>query len=96
MVTHFLPKFVQNFKELPFHVYSTAVVAVSDIVLNAHVVNANSGKVYSLKIWQLSHLNTVLRIKRAKCYQIMLRCNSHNKLPFTYERISDFLIYYLF
>ena len=65
MVTHFLPEFVQSFKELPFHVYSTAVVTSSDIVLNAHVyvANANSRKVYSLKIWRLSHLNTVLRKK---------------------------------
>ena len=97
IVTHFLPEFVQSFKELQFHVYSTAVVTVSDIVLNvnAHVVNANSGKVYSLKIWQLSHLNTLWE-KRVKCYKIMLRFNSHNKFPFTYERISYFLIYYLF
>ena len=57
MVTHFLPEFVQSFKELPFHVYSTAVVTFSDIVLYAHVVNANSRKVYSLK-QQLSHHNT--------------------------------------
>ena len=63
MVTHFLPEFVQSVKELPFHVYSIAVVTFSDIVLNAHVVNANSRKVYSLKISHLSHLNTVLRKK---------------------------------
>ena len=35
-----------------------AVVTFSDIVLYAHVVNAKSRKVYSLKIWQLSHHNT--------------------------------------